>query len=63
MTKLEAYNEAKNICERYINYTGDKRCFAYKVLQNSVVEAYMNRMNNVGKQLGLPTYLELFFNN
>lgn len=62
MTKLEAYNEAKEICTRYINYSGDKRTLAYKRLQDSVVEAYLGRMNSLGKQLGLPGYTETFFN-
>ena len=63
MKKLEAYQEAKQICTSYINYTGDKRSFTFKRLQNMVLEVYMGRMNNFGKQLGLPGYLETFFNN
>ena len=61
-TKLDAYNEAANICRLYNNYKGDKRSITYKSLQNSVVELYMNRMNNFGKQLGLPTYRDIYSN-
>lgn len=61
MTKLEAYNEAKNICERHINYTGDKRTSLFKQLERSVTEAYIGRMNAMGKQLGLPGYIETFY--
>ena len=59
--KLEAYNEAVTICERFINYKGDKRRLAYKNLERSVVELFVGRMNSFGKQLGLPTYTEKFF--
>ena len=62
-TAIEAYNEAKAICESMHNYKGDKRSIVYKSLNHSVVELYMARMNNFGKQLGLPTYMEYFYNN
>ena len=57
--KLEAYNEAKAICERYISYTGDKRRMSYKRLENTVFEIASKRVNNFGRQLGLPTFNEL----
>ena len=60
--QIEAYNEAKSICERYINYKGDKRSFVYRRLQNSVVDVFMHRMTNFGRILNLPTYLDFFFN-
>ena len=59
--KLEAYNEAVAICEKYINYKGDKRSVLYKRLQHSVIDCFMNRMSSFGRQLGLPTYTEKFF--
>lgn len=57
--KIEAYNEAKAVCDRYINYTGDKRHLSYKRLENLVFEIAAKRVNNFGKQLGLPTFNEL----
>lgn len=66
MTTLEqkpaAYNEAKQECEKYINYKGDKRSISYKVLSHRVVDCWMNRMNSLAKQLELPTYTETFYN-
>jgi hypothetical protein len=59
--KLEAYNEAKASCEVYKNFKGDKRSFTYRMLANNVVDVWMGRMNNFGKQLGLPTYNEYFY--
>ena len=61
MTKLEAYNEAKIICEAYINFNGDKRSSNYIRLSNNVV-IFSARMTNFGRQLGLPTYQQEFFN-
>ena len=60
-SKMEAYNEAVAICDRHFNYTGDKRKLAYKRLDRAVVEVYLQRMNNFGKQLGLPTYQEKYY--
>lgn len=61
MTNLEAYNEAKSVCEKYINFKGDKRTTWYKVLSHWVVDCMMNRMNAMAKKLNLPTYLETFY--
>ena len=61
MTKLEAYNEAKTECAKYINYNGDKRSVTYKLLSHRVIDLWMNRMNAMAKQLNLPTYLETFY--
>lgn len=58
---LEAYNEAKQICEAYKNYKGDKRSISYKRLQNIVIDVYMHRMNNFGSKLNLPTFNEYFY--
>lgn len=58
--KIEAYNEAKSICSEYKNFTGDKRSFGFRRLESSVVDCFMNRMNNLAKQLNLPTYNEVF---
>lgn len=55
-----AYNEAKNICESYINYKGDKRTIYYKSLTHAVVDLYMDRMNNFGRKLGLPLFDSLY---
>lgn len=60
--KLAAYNEAKENCEFCKNYKGDKRSFIYRRLINNVVEVWMGRMDNFGKQLGLPTYKQYFYN-
>lgn len=57
--KLNAYNEAKDICMAYINYSGDKRRFSYKRLEKMVFEIAAPRVNNFGKQLGLQTFIEL----
>jgi hypothetical protein len=59
--KLEAYNEAKENCEIYKNFKGDKRSFVYRRLSKNVVDVWMGRMNNFGKQLGLPTFNEFFY--
>jgi len=59
--KLKAYNEAKEICSKCLNYKGDKRTVAYKRLCHLVVDCYMGRMNSFGKSLGLPNYTEYFF--
>ena len=61
--KLEAYNEAKEICLKCFNYKGDKRTVVYKRLSHIVVDCYMWRMNSFGKELGLPNYNEYFFDN
>ena len=61
--KLEAYSEAREMCEMYKNYKGDKRSFIYRRLANNVVDVWMGRMNNFGKQLGLPTFQEYFYEN
>ena len=58
---MNAYNEAKAICFKYINFKGDKRRMSYIVLQRAVIECYMGRMTNFGKQLNLPTYLDFFY--
>ena len=58
--KLQAYNEAKEICFAYKNYKGDKRSQQYKTLERCVVDLFMNRMTSFGKQLGLPTFNEAF---
>lgn len=60
---IEAYNEAKTYCSLYVNYKGDKRGSYYKSLQRSVVELYIGRMNNFGKRLSLPIYVDVFFKN
>ena len=62
MTKLEAYNEAKEECSKYVNYKGDKRSLTYKILSHRVIDLWMNRMNAMAKQLQMPTYLETFYN-
>ena len=59
--KMAEYNEAKTICEKYINYKGDKRSLLYKRLQRNVIECMAKRMTNYGKMLNLPTYTEYFF--
>ena len=59
--KLKAYNEAKEICSKYLNYKGDKRTVIYKRLSHTVIDCYMGRMNSFGKLLGLPSYTEYFF--
>ena len=59
--KLKAYNEAKEICSKCLNYKGDKRTVAYKRLCHLVVDCYVGRMNSFGKSLGLPNYTEYFF--
>ena len=59
--KLKAYNEAKEICSKCLNYKGDKRTVIYKRLSHTVVDCYMGRMNSFGKLLGLPSYTEYFF--
>lgn len=58
--KLEAYNEAKSICEKCVNYKGDKRRMYFKTLQRGVVDIYIGRMNNFGKQLNLPLFDSLY---
>ena len=58
---IEAYNEAKDICSRYVNYTGDKRRLSYKMLQHAVIDMYMERMNAFAKRTNRPTYLETFY--
>ena len=60
--KMEAYNEAKSICEKYHNFTGDKRSSLYKNIERNVMECYAKRMTNFGKMLNLPTYTECYFN-
>jgi hypothetical protein len=60
--KLEAYNEAKEICSKYVSYNADKRSVVFKQLERSVFECYLHRMNNFGKQLGLPSYYDTFHN-
>lgn len=59
--KLDAYNEAKKICDAYKNYKGDKRSTIYKKLGRAVVDVFMSRMNAFGKQLGLPGYTETYY--
>jgi len=59
MTKLEAYNEAKEVCISFINYTGDKRKMGYKRLERMVFEVAARRVNNFGIQLGLPSFNDL----
>lgn len=56
----EAYNEARQFCEAYVNWKGDKRKSAYKQLQRNVVNLWMGRMNNFGKKLGLPLFSSLY---
>lgn len=60
---LESYNEAKSICIKYKEYKGDKRSLYYKNLQRSVVDIFMGRMTNFGNKLGLPTYVQYFYDN
>ena len=57
--KLAAYNESKEICILYFEYKGDKRRFSYKRLERMVFEFAAPRVNNFGKQLGLPSFNEL----
>lgn len=58
---LDSYNEAKKICDTYQNYKGDKRSFTYKQLDRAVNDVFMHRMNAMGKQLGLPGYMETYY--
>lgn len=58
---LDSYNEAKKICDAYQNYKGDKRSFTYKQLDRAVNDVFMHRMNAMGKQLGLPGYMETYY--
>ena len=58
--KLEAYNEAKSICEKCVNYKGDKRRISFKKLERVVIDIYIGRMNNFGKQLNLPLFDSLY---
>lgn len=60
--KIEAYNEAKAICDSYINFKGDKRSSFYKRSQRAVMEVFAARMTNFGKILGMPTYTEQYYN-
>lgn len=60
-SQLEAYNEAKIECEKYVNFSGDKRSFSYKLLSRRVIDLWMNRMNHLAKKLNLPTYQQQFF--
>ena len=57
--KLQAYNEAKDVCKLYISYKGDKRNSFYKRIESYVSEVAACRVNNLGRQLGLPTFNEL----
>ena len=57
--KLQNYNEAKEVCMLYIEYKGDRRSSLYKRLERAVFEIAACRVNNFGKQLGLPTFNEL----
>lgn len=57
--KLQEYNESKELCMLYIDYKGDKRSSYYKRLERAVFEVAARRVNNFGKQLGLPTFNEL----
>lgn len=57
--KLEAYNEAKEVCVRFINFNGDKRRMSYKRLESAVFEIAARRVNHFGKELGLPSFNEL----
>lgn len=59
--RLEAYNEAKKVCSKYVNYKGDKRSSIYKNL-SAAVDSFAPRMNANGKMLGLPTFNEYFYN-
>lgn len=59
--KLDSYNEAKKICDAYHNYKGDKRSLVYKQLDRAVTDVFMQRMNVIGKQLGLPGYMETYY--
>ena len=59
--KIQEYNEAKSICIQYKEFRGDKRSLGYRRLSNLVVDVYMGRMTNFGKQLGLPTFSEYFY--
>lgn len=60
--KLQAYNEAKEICEAYMNYKGDKRRSCYRRLAGSVHEVWKGRMDAFGKRTGNPTFMEYFYN-
>ena len=57
--KLAAYNEAKEVCMSFINFKGDKRRMSYKRLERMVFEIAARRVNNFGKQLGLPSFNDL----
>ena len=61
--KFEAYNEAKKSCIAYNEFKGDKRSSAYKQLRSNVFSVWIGRMDSFGKQLGLHTYEEYFYNN
>lgn len=55
------YKEAKEECEKYINYKGDKRGVIYKRMSHDVVDLWIGRMNFLAKQLNLPNFLETFY--